>query len=155
MRISRDQTALKLVAIWAERGTCVRRKVGCVLMDGDGYVLASGYNGPSSGEPHCIDRPCPGASAPSGEGLELCQAIHAEANALMFCPDVRRIRIAYVTSSPCLHCVKLLMSTGCRRIVFSERYAHDDEARAMWVRSSRSRGEGLNRAYDRTWELQT
>lgn len=135
-RISRDELGLLLATAWSMRGTCTRRKVGCVLVDADGYVLSSGYNGPAKDEPHCIDVPCPGAKAPPGTGLDLCQAIHAEMNAIALCPDLRRIRTAYVTASPCLHpCVKMLMNTSCRRIVFLERYAHDEPAERMWVAS--------------------
>lgn len=150
MRPTRDQTGLALAAIWAKRGTCSRRQVGCVLFDAHGVELSSGYNGPAAGEPHCFDRPCPGAGLPTGTGLELCEAIHAEANALLFCPDVRLVHTAYVTTSPCLHCVKLLMNTGCRRIVFSHRYTHDDASRELWTRGKAP--EHILGNTDRTWE---
>lgn len=127
---------------WALRGTCARRRVGCVLMDRDGFELASGYNGVAAGVEHCTTTPCAGAGLPSGTGLETCEAIHAEANALIRCMDVRLVHTAYVTHSPCIHCVKLLMNTGCVRIVFAERYAHDGPSWALWVKS----GKG------RTWE---
>jgi dCMP deaminase len=143
-RISRDVLGLRLAENWALRGTCHRRQVGCVLFDINGVELSSGYNGPAAGEPHCVDIPCPGANCPSGTGLELCEAIHAEANALLKCPDVRRVHVCYVTHSPCLHCVKLLLNTSCQRIVFNEPYAHDAAARGLWVRSGTSR----------TWEYQ-
>lgn len=136
MRITRDELGLELAAVWAKRGTCARRRVGCVLVDADGYQLSAGYNGPASGEAHCTEHPCPGAGLPSGTGLDKCEAIHAEANALLRCPDVRLIHTAYVTASPCVHCVKLLMNTGCRLIVFSERYAHDDTARTLWTKNA-------------------
>ncbi len=137
MRLSRDAVGIALAQDWALRGTCKRRQVGCVLFDADGVELSSGYNGPASGEPHCIDFPCPGAGLKSGEGLELCEAIHAEANALLKCPDVRRIHTAYITHSPCLHCVKLLKNTGCFRIVFLHPYAHDEASRAFWIRGNK------------------
>lgn len=137
-RIDRDQLGLLLAQSWALRGTCARRRVGCVLMDAQGHELGTGYNGPAAGETHCTDRACPGAGLATGEGLELCEAIHAEANALLRCRDVRAIHTAYVTHSPCLHCVKLLMNTGCQRIVFAQPYAHDEAAKKLWVKS---RGE--------------
>lgn len=151
-RIDRDQLGLLLASAWALRGTCGRRQVGCVLFDGNGQLLASGYNGPASGESHCrdtgglLDHACPGVGLPSGEGLDRCEALHSEANALMRCRDVGEIRVAYVTHSPCIHCVKLLMNTGCQRIVFREPYAHDEVARALWLNSL-----SLQR-YQRTWE---
>jgi dCMP deaminase len=141
MRIDRDQLGLLLASAWALRGTCGRRRVGCVLVDAQGHELGTGYNGPAAGEPHCTDTPCPGRDFPSGQGLEACEAIHAEANALLYCRDPTLVEVAYVTSSPCVHCVKLLMNTGAKRIVFAERYAHDEAASELWVR-----GRG------RTWE---
>lgn len=136
-RPSREVVALRLAADWSLLGTCVRRRVGCVLFDADGFQLSSGYNGPAAGEPHCADHPCPGADCPSGTGLDECWAIHAEVNALIRCPDPRRIHTAYVTDSPCVHCVKALLNTACRRIVFARRYAHDTTSSALWLRAGR------------------
>ncbi len=145
MRITRDELGLGLALLWSKRGTCLRRQVGCVLFDEDGRQIGQGYNGASSGSTHCTDlTPCPGAKLAPGTGLEACQAIHAEQNALIFCPDPMRIDTCYVTASPCVTCVKMLMNTSCRRIVFIERYAHDSEAHGRWIGSWKS---GL-----RTWE---
>lgn len=116
----------------ASRATCSRRQVGCVLVNARRHVLATGYNGPPAGFPHCIDEPCAGAGLPSGTGLEACQAIHAEQNALLQCHDVYAIDAAYVTTAPCVTCTKLLLNTSCRRIVFSQHYPHAAEASALW-----------------------
>jgi dCMP deaminase len=145
MRPSRDELGLLLARTWALRGTCGRRRVGCVLTDRDGHQVGSGYNGPASGVPNCGDDAlagdvaCPGLGLPSGQGLELCEAVHAEANALLRCRDVREVHAAYVTHSPCVHCVKLLMNTGCQRVVFETPYAHNFTARELWERSRRGR----------------
>lgn len=137
-RPSRDETGLALAAVWALRGTCIRRQVGCVLFDAQGQQLASGYNGPAPGQVHCTSRPCPGATAPSGTSLEACEAIHAEQNALIACSDISRIDTVYCTHSPCLHCVKMLLRTPARRIVFLERYAHDEPSHKLWVAGNRT-----------------
>ncbi len=128
-RPSRDGVFMALTTIIAQRSTCARRAVGCVLINVQGHVLATGYNGVHRGAPHCIDRPCAGANQPSGEGLHLCQAIHAEQNAIMQCRNITEIHTAYVTSSPCIHCVRLLANTGVKRIVFLEKYPHDESER--------------------------
>lgn len=143
VRIDRDQLGLVIAYAWSLRGTCARRAVGAALWDARGGELATGYNGPASGQPHCVDldHRCPAADAPPGTALSACEAIHAEANALLVCRDVSAVHTCYVTSSPCLDCVKLLANTGCRRIVFADPYVHDDEARARWLR-------GIGR----TWE---
>ena len=71
---------------------------------------------------------CPGAFAASGTNLDGCHAIHAEQNALLRCADVRSIHAAYVTASPCMTCVKLLMNTSCQIIYFDQPYPHNDAA---------------------------
>lgn len=126
-----DDYFLAMARLVATRGTCRRRRVGCVLVNKHNHVLATGYNGVAASEPHCIDSPCPGADFQSGKGLEICQAIHAEQNALLQCTDVKLITTAYVTTSPCLTCTKLLMNTGCKRIVFIEGYT-DTSPKDIW-----------------------
>jgi dCMP deaminase len=59
-------------------------------------------------------------------------ATHAEQNALLQCRDVEQIDTCYTTASPCITCVKLLMNTGCRSIVFAEEYPHP-EAMDLWL----------------------
>lgn len=142
---------MEVARVTAQRATCLRRAVGCVLLDVDGFILSTGYNGVAAGQPHCnknarpvVGRPptekdlarsfphsCPGAFAASGTSLDSCHAIHAEQNALLRCPDVRRIHSCYVTASPCMTCVKLLMNTSCQMIVFGEVYPHN-EAQLLW-----------------------
>lgn len=137
-RISRTQLYLDIAHSIAQRATCARRKVGCVLVDFRGRILSTGYNGVPSGWPHCIDSPCAGAHYPSGQGLDKCEAIHAEQNALLNCPDVTAINTAYVTDSPCVHCVKLLLNTSCQFIYFSREYPHA-EAKTLWERDGTRR----------------
>ena len=133
-RVSRDEHYLQeAVNLGNNRGTCIRRKVGCVLVNHRGKLLSTGYNGPPSQEPHCIDHPCAGSGLPSGEGLSHCEAVHAELNALLQCSDIREINTCYVTCSPCIDCVKILMNTSCLRIVFRFNYPHLG-AKARWIR---------------------
>ena len=132
-RPSLDEWGILLAKLVSTRATCMRRAVGCVLVDENGAVLATGYNGVASQMPHCNEgHPCLGAASPSGTNLDACQAIHAEQNALLQCADVNAIDTAYVTCTPCITCTKLLMNTECSRIIAAEKYAHDDEARKLW-----------------------
>jgi dCMP deaminase len=156
-----DAWALSLVKATALRSTCFRRNVACVLLDTRNHVIATGYNGVASGQPHCNERTgfnfvyengidktkqltgqstgviahygnaCSGANAASGTNLEGCQAIHAEQNALLQCKNVYSISTAYVSTSPCITCVKLLMNTSCNKVVFLEEYPHP-EAKKLW-----------------------
>ena len=137
-RIGVDPYFLRMAALVSARSTCARRSVGAVLVSARRHVLATGYNGRPSGERHCAGlgdaQPCPAASAASGTHLDGCEAIHAEQNALLQCRDVYAIATCYVSVSPCVHCVKLLMNTTCQRIVFAEPYAHDAAAKELWSR---------------------
>lgn len=132
MRVGIDETMLHVAVVVARRGTCKRRQVGCVLTNQRNHILSTGYNGVAAGVEHCVDYPCPGAQAPSGEGLDLCQAIHAEQNALLQCPDVYQIHTAWCTTAPCIHCVKLLLNTSCQRIIFLHSYPHAKNSEELW-----------------------
>ncbi len=143
-----DEYFLDMAELVSNRSTCIRKQVGCVLVNVRGHVLATGYNGVPRGWDHCNeDSPCPGVNAASGTNLDACFATHAEQNALLQCPDVNQIWSCYVTYSPCVHCTKLLLNTSCKRIVFAEIYAHDDVSKEMWRRQNR----GKNLADYRNW----
>lgn len=125
-RLSKEEYFLRVADLIKERGTCQRRKVGCVLVDQYSHIIGTGYNGSAKGTQHCIDIPCEGAKYPSGQGLDKCEAIHAEQNALLQCSDVMRIREVYSTTLPCPHCMKLLMNTSVERIYYIESYPNND-----------------------------
>jgi len=150
-RLTRHAWAMEVARVTALRATCLRRGVGCALLDADGFILATGYNGVAAGMAHCnhlgatlgdgskvYPNACPGAFAKSGTNLDGCHAIHAEQNALLRCADVRRIHTCYVTASSCMTCTKLLMNTSCQAIVFDQEYPHN-EAAELW------------RSMDRQW----
>lgn len=144
MRPSTDRYFLQMARLVSTRGTCYRRRVGCVLVDARNRVIATGYNGVPSGANHCnFVTPsglnpflCPGALSASGTNLNACRAIHAEANALISCRHPEDIHTAYVTTSPCTQCTEFLMNTECRRIVFEEEYPHL-EAGKTWTKQAR------------------
>jgi dCMP deaminase len=136
MRPNFPEYFMAMAVLVSSRATCGRRRVGCVLTDKHNHVIATGYNGVAKGAKHCLDEPCPGRFCPSGTGLDLCEAIHAEANALLQCRDTQAIVRAFVTASPCVHCVKLLLNTSCQEIYFLEAYPHSD-AQRLWESQGR------------------
>lgn len=136
-RPAHEETMLALSLVIAQRSTCRRRRVGAVLTDANGRVLAMGHNGVAKGQPHCTVVACPGSDQKPGEGLELCEALHAEQNALMFCQDIMKIHTCFTTTSPCVHCLKMLLNTSCERIVFLEEYPHA-AARDLWMKAGRA-----------------
>jgi dCMP deaminase len=128
-----DEYFIKMARLASLRGACVRRQVGCVLTNDLNHIIATGYNGRARGVNNCLESPCNGSQLDSGMGLEQCEAIHAEANALLQCKDVETIKTAYCTTAPCIHCIKLLMNTSCERIVFQDTYPHMEESKRLWL----------------------
>lgn len=150
MRPSAQQSNMEVALVVAKRATCIRRSVGCVLVDGRNHIIATGFNGRPAGWTHCnspkrfvpgpgrlsveiYPNQCDGANAPSGTSLEACEAIHAEQNALLQCGDVYNITACYSTASPCITCLKLLLNTSCQTIYYHEEYPGIEVARDLWL----------------------
>jgi len=69
----------------AERGTCLRRLFGAVIVKND-TIISTGYAGAPRGRKNCCDiGSClrQKYNIPSGERYELCRSVHAEANAII------------------------------------------------------------------------
>lgn len=180
-RPSKDDYFMTHAWAAARRTTCVRKGVGCVLVNGLGHIVGTGRNGRPSGYEHCNDREmvkcesegsmedllknyrdlglkterysttgsgfdfgfwlypysCKAALEPPGAKPIGCEAVHAEQNALLQCYDKLWIDTCYVTRSPCSNiCVKELLNTSCRRIVFAEPSSDVDIARELWLRNN-------------------
>ena len=111
-----DEYFLKMAELAATRSTCMRRKVGCVLVR-DRQVLSTGYNGAPTGCSHCDATGClrQQLNVPSGQRHELCRGSHAEMNAIAQAAKAG-IRLegctCYCTLKPCSICTKLLINAG-------------------------------------------
>jgi len=116
---NKDATFLKMAYTMAQLSTCARRSVGCILTDVNYRIIGSGYNGVPAGVVHCIDKPCRFHDHVHGSS---CFATHAETNAIAQCQNVSAIHTVFTTSFPCIECFKLIMNTGCKRIVFDRDY---------------------------------
>ena len=135
-RPTKEEYFIEMAQLVSSRATCCRRKVGCVLVDNTGHVLSTGYNGVPTGFKHCEEgSECLGASFPSGEGLDACEAVHAEQNAMLQCKDISLIHTAYVTTAPCMHCTKMLLNIPCERVIYMQDY--DKSGKALWKKSKR------------------
>ena len=123
-RIDTDKYFLEIASTVAKRSTCMRRSVGCILVDSQIHIVATGYNGVPSKFTHCLDSPCEGAFAPSGTDLDLCNALHAEVNAFL---QLRSddVLTAYLTVSPCFSCAKMFANSKVKCIVAKELYIHE------------------------------
>lgn len=131
-RLDKDEYFLQIAKTVAQRSTCPRRQVGCVLVDSQNHIVATGYNGVPTGFAHCIDSPCPGAQYPTGEGLELCEAIHAEVNAFLQLRSDDELT-AYMTVLPCFTCGKMFANSKVKKIVALEEYAHTQTKALLYI----------------------
>lgn len=126
MRPSWDDYFMEITQVVASRSTCLRRKVGAIIVK-DKRIVASGYNGAPSGLPHCSEVGCLRAklSVPSGERHELCRGLHAEQNAIIQ-SAVHGVSLAggvlYSTTQPCSLCSKMLINAQIQKIVFKGAY---------------------------------
>jgi len=128
-RMSKDSVYLSIAESLSTRSTCLDKRVGCVITNKQNEIIATGYNGASRGIEHCIDLGyC--KKEKSGNPND-CPSAHAEQNALLQCKVPEQIHTVYVTLSPCIACVRLLMNTPCKRIVFRKKHKHK-EAENLW-----------------------
>ncbi len=121
-----DEYFLSIAKLVSKRSTCLRRKVGALLVK-DKRILATGYNGAPSGIKHCEERGClrEKLKVPSGERHELCYGLHAEQNAFLQAAlhgiSVEGAKI-YATTQPCIICAKMFINAGVKEIVIAGRY---------------------------------
>jgi dCMP deaminase len=126
-RPSWDQYFMTITRQVAERSTCLRAKVGAVIVR-DRSILATGYNGSPAGLPHCLDTGCLiyESRTPDGEIEQNCyRTIHAEINAITQAArngSAIQDAVIYVTHTPCIHCMKVLINTGIRTVYYDRPY---------------------------------
>lgn len=125
-RPSWDEYFMELAHVVASRSTCLRRKVGAVLVK-DKNILTTGYNGTPSGLRHCDETGClrEKLKIPSGQQHEICRGLHAEQNAIIQAAK-HGVNISgstlYTTDSPCVICAKMVLASGIRTIYFAKGY---------------------------------
>lgn len=125
-RPSWDEYFMGIAELVKERSTCLRRKVGAVIVK-ENRILTTGYNGAPPGAKHCDEVGCLRESMkiPSGERHELCRALHAEQNAVIQAAKngvpIQGSTI-YTTTYPCVICTKILIASGITRVVYSSGY---------------------------------
>ena len=148
IRLSWDKYFLKIAEATALRSACLSNQKGCIIVRNN-QIISSGYSGPPSRIPHCEWRDehgrymvnpdqdslnvlgdfqpiykCPRhrAGFHSGEGLEICPSVHAEANAII---QASKNGISTVGSTlytsfreiPCRECAKLIINAGILEVV--------------------------------------
>jgi len=134
-RPSWDEYFMEIVFLIGKRSTCLRRRVGAVIVKGN-QILATGYNGVPKGIRHCEQQGgClrEQMKIPSGQRHELCRGLHAEQNAIIQAA-VHGSSIdggtLYCTTMPCIVCTKMIINAGIKKVVYAEGY-QDELAQEM------------------------
>ena len=134
---------LNRAGVAAERSTCLRRRIGAVIVKDD-VEISSGYVGSPRGTEHCIDTgKClrKELGIPPGERYELCRSVHAEQNAIINAARAgvsivggelyiysERIKGQYREGSgetsriygPCIICAKMIINSGLAAVHMRE-----------------------------------
>jgi len=135
-RPSWDEYFIEITKVVSKRSTCLRRKVGAVIVK-DKRILSTGYNGAPSGLKHCGEiGGClrEQMHVPSGERHELCRGLHAEQNAIIQAA-VHGVSIKnsvlYCTTHPCIICAKMIINSGIKEIIISTSYPDKESKKIL------------------------
>ncbi len=131
-RINKENYYLDIAQTVLERGTCMRRNFGAIIVKND-QIVSSGYTGAPRGRKNCSDvGHCTREilNIPRGERYELCRSVHAEANAIIHAARNDMIGATlylvgreassgeYVKDTcSCSMCKRLIINAGIRFVV--------------------------------------
>ncbi len=131
MRPNKDEYYLSIAEAVLTRSTCLRRKYGAVIVKDD-EIIATGYNGSPRGDNNCCDMGyCYRTleQIPHGQKMELCRAVHAEANAIisasrrdmigstLYLAGLEADGTTIIDAKPCFMCYRLILNAGIATIV--------------------------------------
>ena len=140
-RPSKEEYYFNIALAVAMRSTCLRRKYGAVIVKDD-HIISTGYNGSARGEQNCTDVGLclrEEQNIPHGERYELCQAVHAEANAILNADPADMIGATLYLAGwengmifprpvPCAMCARLIRNARIGKVVTcrykKEHYLH-------------------------------
>ncbi|MEJ2251459.1 MAG: dCMP deaminase family protein [Candidatus Lokiarchaeota archaeon] len=138
-RISKDEYFMEIAELVSKRSTCIKRKVGSVLVKDD-HIISTGYNGAPSGFKHCTQETCIRQDLKSGEKPELCRGVHSEINciiqAALHGTSIMGNTALYSTTFPCTHCLKLIINAGIKRLVYKEGYNMENQIKKDLLKES-------------------
>ncbi|WP_177503654.1 deoxycytidylate deaminase [Anaerosinus sp.] len=133
MRPSWDEYFLNIAKAVGTRATCLRRLYGAVIVK-DNIIISTGYNGAPRGAVNCVDaKMCQRNlhNVPKGERYELCEAVHAEQNAIINAdPEKMKGATIYIagvnadgslaSGKPCLLCRRMIRNAMLSKVVYYE-----------------------------------
>ncbi|MBO5203343.1 MAG: cytidine deaminase [Clostridia bacterium] len=131
-RVSKHNYYLDIAQTVAERGTCLRRLFGAIIVKDD-VIVSTGYNGAPRGRKNCSDmNMCmrDKLGIPRGERYEMCRSVHAEANAIIAAARERMLgaTLYMVCISPqtgelfsgttsCMMCKRQIINAGISTVI--------------------------------------
>ena len=132
IRTDKENYYLDIAETVSERGTCLRRNFGAIIVNHD-EIVSTGYNGAPRGRKNCIDTGVcirEKLGIPRGERYEVCRSVHAEANAIISAARKNMLGATlylvgkdaktgdYVeNASSCSMCKRLVINAGIERVV--------------------------------------
>ena len=126
-RPSWDEYFVSITRQVATRATCLRRKVGAIIVK-EKRILTTGYNGAPKGVKNCMEiGTClrEERGVPSGERQEICRGLHAEQNAILQAA-LHGVPIKgsdlYSTNQPCVTCAKMIINVGIKNVFYLDEY---------------------------------
>ena len=144
-RIDKTNYYLDIAETVLERGTCIRRNYGAIIVNND-QIVSTGYVGAPRGRKNCIDLgTCirEKMNVQRGTRYELCRSVHAEANAIIHAPREQMIGATmylvgkeygtgkYVEgANSCAMCKRMIINAGIKRVVVRN---NKDEFTAIYV----------------------
>lgn len=138
-RISKDEYFMQIADVISQRSTCVKRKVGAVLVK-ESHIISTGYNGAPSGFRHCTPDTCVRMELKSGERPEFCRGVHAEINCIIQAAihgtSIKGETTLYSTTFPCMSCLKLIINAGIKRLVYKEGYNMENKIKEDMLKES-------------------
>ena len=146
---------LDIAEIVLQRGTCLRRNYGAVIVKND-EVISTGYVGAPRGRKNCTDlNVCirQKLQIPRGERYEICRSVHAEANAIISAPrdkmlgsQLYLVGIDMATkdyvqnANSCSMCKRMIINAGIERVYIRD---SKDEYRVIEVQDWIDQDESL------------
>ena len=134
-RIDKTNYYLDIAQTVLERGTCLRRNFGAIIVNND-QIISSGYTGAPRGRQNCMDLSrCTREylGIPRGERYELCRSVHAEANAIIHAArnDMLGATLYLVgkevdsgeyvkNTCSCSMCKRLIINAGIKYVIVRE-----------------------------------
>ena len=117
-RRSKINYYLDIAQTVTERGTCLRRRFGAIIVKDD-VIVSTGYAGAPRGRKNCCDLGfClrEQMNIPRGERYELCRERMLAADLYMACIDSKTKALVPGTTS-CQMCKRMIINAGIARVI--------------------------------------